>query len=328
MEKISVLMSVYNETSEMLIQSIESILGQDYKNIEFVIVLDNPENALAREILHQYIKSDQRIILIENEINQGLANSLNIALKQATGTIVARMDADDISMPTRLSEEIACLYEGNYDVVFTGKMDIDGNGNIIDCRPIKSSNKDYIKSVLKYNCIINHPSVMIRTRVLKSACGYRNFYCSQDYDLWLRLLSNHSSFGCIPKPLLLYRIRTESITGKNRLLQFETTRYIKKLYRVREKKGRDSYSWEHYNAYLKRHHVFDKKSQQRFNQAYTSYIESMQLRKIKDYPNAIRKLGSSLKGFCWVSIMIHNTFNEKRLDAYYKSAGNNSFPFG
>lgn len=94
-DKVSVIMSVYNEEIGILREAIESILNQSYKNIQFIIIIDNPGYEDAKKILNEYSKEDKRIEIIENYENIGLVNSLNKGLKLANGEFIARMDADD-----------------------------------------------------------------------------------------------------------------------------------------------------------------------------------------------------------------------------------------
>src|SRR3989338_4267706 len=119
--KISVIMSVYNgmplgpqsaswrtrtASSAYLKDAVESILNQTYENFEFIIVDDaSVDNSW------DYLKNlnDHRIKLIKNKKNLGLAASLNKALKVAKGNYIARMDADDISLPTRFEEQVNYL---------------------------------------------------------------------------------------------------------------------------------------------------------------------------------------------------------------------------
>ena len=82
-ELISVIMSTYNEKAEWIRKSVESILNQTYSNIEFVIVLDNPNNEMIQEVLREYEALDTRVRLVYNENNIGLVKSLNKALRVA-----------------------------------------------------------------------------------------------------------------------------------------------------------------------------------------------------------------------------------------------------
>jgi glycosyltransferase involved in cell wall biosynthesis len=117
---ISAVMSVYNESEEYLRKSIESILNQTYTDFEFIIILDNPDNKKARDILKEYENKDDRIVLLENEKNIGLAPSLNRGVKVARGKYIARMDADDIALPQRFEKQVYFLENNpDYAVCFT-----------------------------------------------------------------------------------------------------------------------------------------------------------------------------------------------------------------
>ncbi len=98
-------MSTYNETVEELKKAIDSILTQTFKNFEFIIILDNPQNYEHKKVINEYLSKDKRIIFLINESNIGLAASLNEGIENAKGDYIARMDADDISMPNRLEKE-------------------------------------------------------------------------------------------------------------------------------------------------------------------------------------------------------------------------------
>ena len=100
---ISVVMSVYNEKIEWIKDSVKSILGQSYTNIEFIIVIDNPGlDREVKEYLENTAKTDGRVVLLQNKENVGLAKSLNRGIAAANGAYIARMDADDISEKNRL----------------------------------------------------------------------------------------------------------------------------------------------------------------------------------------------------------------------------------
>ena len=124
--KISVIMSAYNESFDELSRSIDSIINQTYKNIEFIIVSDNPENKEIKKAVQ--VANDQRIKYLENKENVGLVQSLNRAISEATGSIITRMDADDISKKTRLKDELQYMQQNNLDIVGTFIEIIDEKG--------------------------------------------------------------------------------------------------------------------------------------------------------------------------------------------------------
>ena len=229
---ISVIMSVYNENEIALKESIDSILNQSYENIEFIIVLDNPQNANIKKILSAYKEKDIRVNIIVNEKNIGLAASLNKALDICKGKYVARMDADDISFVDRIRIQ---------------KEYLDRNTEIVMCstqaKKIGDSTK-YLKSkffsfdeintcLLINNCII-HPSVMFRKSFLDTYhLRYdENFLCSQDYELWSRI-AGIGKMAVLDKVLLYYRVHKEQISNAKREQQVQMAKNI--LYNQLEK---------------------------------------------------------------------------------------------
>lgn len=253
---ISVLMSIYNENENEIKKSVESILNQTFHDFEFIIVIDNPSMYYVENILKSY--NDDRLICLKNESNIGLAMSMNRAASIAKGKYIARMDADDISDLNRFQEEYTYLESHpNIGLVCTNYHYIDENNNTVNFESINVNFKSY-KKLLPYINMIHHPTVMIRKQVFDHVGGYRNFPCTQDYDLWLRLLHENIEFAKIEKDLLAYRIRENSTWKSNGMKQQMMFFYIKKLYKERKKNNTDSYSIENLNKYLLMYDVTKK----------------------------------------------------------------------
>ncbi len=215
--EISVVMSIYNEPEEYIKQSIESILNQTFKNFEFIILLDNPNNKIAEKLIRSYLKVDKRILFIKNKKNLGLTKSLNKAIKFSKGKFIARMDADDISHPDRLREQLLFLIENKeYALCGTKAYFIDNNGNIIENINSNVDNeitnyKDILKHIVKYNPFI-HSSIMFRKDIIFKVGMYNEkFKLCQDYDFLLRVCKHYKTF-IIPKKLLYYRINTKGLS--------------------------------------------------------------------------------------------------------------------
>ena len=121
-------MPVYN-AEKYLVESIESILNQSLKNFEFIIINDGSKDK-SLGIIKKYAKKDKRIILLNNSRNLGLQKTLNKGLEVARGKYVARMDADDISLPKRLEIQFNYM-EDHLEIFLVGSsaIVIDGNGN-------------------------------------------------------------------------------------------------------------------------------------------------------------------------------------------------------
>lgn len=242
MKMVSVLMSVYNENEREVVQCITSLVEQTYKNIEIIIVIDNPQKKeFYKRIIHQF--KDDRIIILVNEENIGLARSMNKAAEAATGRYLMRMDADDVSELNRIDLEVGYLKK-NRDVklVCTDFVYMDENGEIIRTSNYEGLNDRSIVESLPWKNCIHHPTVMMDKKAFVSLGGYRDFPCAQDYDLWLRFLTSKYKIHYLNSVMLRYRVRRNGITSKNKIRQLFTAWYIQKLFFERMKKGRDSYS--------------------------------------------------------------------------------------
>lgn len=288
-------MSTYNEKEIHLKESIQSILNQTYNNIEFIIICDNPENKNIQKILIEYEKKDDRVKVIINEKNIGLALSLNKAIKIAKGEYLLRMDADDISLPNRIEKQLDYM-ENNEDcsVLGSGRVDIDENGNVIKSNNIVISNFKKIKKVLPYGSVVTHPSVIMRKSIIVNMKGYRDFKASQDYDLWLRLLSNNYKIYNLQDKLIYYRIRDKSITSENPYKQYLYSKYSRLLYNERKEKTTDSYSPKNLEKYLIDNKFSNINRCKIFNENYRKYIKGIELIKHRKYVSGGKFVFSSM----------------------------------
>ncbi len=203
---VSVIMATYNEPEKYLRESIESILNQTFKDFEFIIVLDNPNNEKAEKIIKDYQKKDKRIIFIKNKKNLGLAGSLNKCIEIAKGKYIARMDADDIAFKERIEKQFKYM-ENNKDVdlLFSWVYFIDENGKIIkEFKPSKEKVKNLRKYFFKEHLLV-HPTLMARCEVLRKN-KYDENQGSEDFELWMRLIVKDYKFDVIEEFLLKYRI--------------------------------------------------------------------------------------------------------------------------
>jgi glycosyltransferase involved in cell wall biosynthesis len=197
---ISVIMPVHN-AEIYLKQSIESILGQSYTNFEFIII-DDGSNDSSYEIAKSY--NDKRIKVVKQD-QRGVAISLNKGISISNGEIIARQDADDISMFDRFEIQIKYLKE-HPEVCLLGTIAqlIDKDGNFIKNLDFPVNNEKLQKYILEINPFI-HGSLMIRKICLKQVGMYREqFLLAQSYDLWLRIAEK---FEIANIPLYLYKYR-------------------------------------------------------------------------------------------------------------------------
>ena len=212
--EISVIMSVYNQ-EKFLSDSIESILCQSEGNFEFLII-DDCSSDNSYDLIQNYSKKDGRIKLFKNSKNLGLTKSLNKILKKAKGKYIARMDADDISMASRLKEELSVFKENyNIGVVFSLSQIIDAENNLV-CNKWQPKKINNILDKMPYHNYITHSSCMISHDLFKKFGGYNeDYYLAQDWELWLRLINESVNFYCVNNVLLLFRVHDSNISNKS-----------------------------------------------------------------------------------------------------------------
>jgi len=204
---VSVIMATYNEPENYLRESIESILNQTFKDFEFIIVLDNPNNKKAEKIIKEYQQKDKRIVFIKNEKNLGRGASRNKAIDIANGRYIAILDADDIALPQRLEKQFKYMEDNkDVDLLFTWVYFIDEDGNILrEFKPEKYKFKEIRKYFFKEHLTV-HPSMMIKSDILKKIKYDEGLIRSQDYDLWIKCIAKNYKFDVIEEFLLKYRI--------------------------------------------------------------------------------------------------------------------------
>lgn len=209
MAMISVVMPVYNAES-FLNEAIESILNQTFGDFEFIII-NNASTDNSKKIIHSY--SDPRIKYIENDVNMGLVYSLNKGIDSSSGKYIARMDADDISMPERFFKQVNFL-EQNASVGICGSW-FENFGNITGISQYPAD-ENTIRFKMLYQLPVLHPSVLIRKNILdKYGLKYNsNFKQGEDYDLFVRI-AEVSNIANIPEVLIKYRQHTASIKSIN-----------------------------------------------------------------------------------------------------------------
>lgn len=208
---ISVVMPVYNG-EKFLREAIESILNQTFKFFEFLIIYDDSDdNTLP--IIQEFQEQDKRIVLI-NGNKEGITGALNKGIKKAKGKYIARMDADDISLPERFEKQINCLNKDSIDLISTGYEKIDIYGESTGEVVLHPSNPEVLKLLLVFCSPICHPSVMGKRQVFQEYM-YRSGVVAEDHDLWCRIVLKYKVSN-LEIPLLMYRVHLNSLSRNNR----------------------------------------------------------------------------------------------------------------
>lgn len=233
-KKVSVVMSIYSEPISWIEKSIRSILNQSFKNIEFVIIIDNPDNLEAIGYVESLKKQDDRVVVIRNDSNIGLGNSLNKGIQKASGDYIARMDADDISMRNRIEEEVKFLEKNKLDLVATNIMDMDMSGELTGKGTNYPTTNDKIEKYLKYGSCLPHPT-WLGKRSLFLENPYSSLRACQDYELVARLAQKGYRLGVVPQALLHYRLNKNSISSKKKVFQKTVSFYVRDCYKNKRK---------------------------------------------------------------------------------------------
>lgn len=199
--KISVIMPVYNG-EKYLAEAINSILTQTFTDFEFIIINDASTDSTA-QIINGFAKKDSRIRILTNKINLKIAATLNKGLNIAKGQYIARMDADDISLPHRLNLQVSFMDKHPEVGVCGSWLTIHETNKI--WRPPQYN--EQIKAMLLFESCLYHPTIIARkTNIIDVGKYSDEMFHAQDYDLWIKLLiSGDIKFANIAESLLRYR---------------------------------------------------------------------------------------------------------------------------
>ena len=266
---ISIIMSTYKEEETLLRESIESILNQTFKDFEFIIILDYPDNNLHKKIIEEYSKIDNRIRFFVNENNLGLTGSLNRGLSLAKGEYIGRMDADDISLPYRLERQLEYIKKNQYDLIGGITQMIDEEGNSIFSIQKVPTDFNKIKKALRYGQCIAHPTWLGRKEVFDCLNGYRNIPLCEDFDFTLRAVLNGFKISNLNETVLKYRMTKNSISRNNLYDQYLYMKYI-----TNEYSNGNIASVENAKEYVKNH--LNKKNAEKYLEANVIFNRMLQ----------------------------------------------------
>ena len=204
--QISVIMSIYNQKNRaQLDEAVKSVLNQSFKDFEFIIYNDGSDDGVY-EFLKEYACMDDRIVLINNPVNHGLAYSLNSCIDVARGKYLARMDDDDVCALDRLRIQYEYLEE-HPEIAYVGSNAklVDDEGKCWGIRKMPEMPDEH--NFLKFSPYI-HPTVMIRRSVFDGTvtyCASKDVLRCEDYELFMRLFKLGYKGYNIQQELIYYR---------------------------------------------------------------------------------------------------------------------------
>lgn len=222
--QVSVLMAAHNAEA-YLNRAIQSITNQTLENFELILINDGSTDATQR-IAEQLSENDKRIH-IYNQDNAGLTKSLNKGLALCRAQLIARMDADDISRPSRLSAQVHFMKQNpGISALGCHILKIDANGRSVQVWR-SPSRPDEAAWRLSLGCTLPHPGVMFRKSAVEQLGGYDpSKKSAEDYDLWCRMVRAGHSITNFPEILVDYRIHESQISTRKLDQQAETTELI------------------------------------------------------------------------------------------------------
>lgn len=192
----SVAMSVYkNDDPDQFELALRSITEeQTCKPDEIVLIVDGPVPQTLSEVIDRYEKQYPGFRTIRLAENGGLGNALRLAVESSSHELIARMDSDDISLPTRFEQQLRCFAEDPGADVVGGDITefIDTPDNIVGKRVVPCADAD-IKDYMRSRCAMNHVTVMYKRSAVLSAGNYMDWFWNEDYYLWIRMQLN----GCV-----------------------------------------------------------------------------------------------------------------------------------
>lgn len=210
--KFSVCIGVYlNDSPTLFIDAVRSVTNkQTQKPSELIVVVDGPLSQPLEDALNIIKQETRNLKLIRFEQNLGHAASRQAGLEAASNDLVAIMDADDISSEDRFELQLKAFEKHPEASVIGGQIKefIDEISNVVGMR-IVPENDNEIKKYLKSRCPMNFVTVMYRKDAVQAVGGFMEWYCEEDYYLWIRLAEKGYKFYNLTDNLVNVRVGTE-----------------------------------------------------------------------------------------------------------------------
>lgn len=237
MPAVSVLMSVYNG-ERFLREALDSVLGQTFADFEFIVV-DDASTDRSAAILAEV--TDPRLHVLRQQRNAGLVEALNLAASQASGALLARMDADDVAKPERLALQVLRFQQQPGLVLLGTAFDLmDARGAALGRQTVKTGDAQLRNALIEGNQF-GHPTTMMRADAFRTVGGYRALAgrFAQDYDLWLRL-AGMGEIDNLQEALLRYRVHEGQISVDKIVAQREAAELYRQLALQRQRGGAEN----------------------------------------------------------------------------------------
>ncbi|HOX96639.1 MAG TPA: glycosyltransferase family 2 protein [Candidatus Woesebacteria bacterium] len=225
---VSVILPVHN-ASKYLSKALESLRYQTYDNFE-IIAIDDASTDDSYAILKKYAQTEPRLRVFRNKTNLKIARTLNFGLTKAKGSFIARMDADDFSLPNRFLKQVKFLLAHPGVVVVGGQcLTIDKDDRVTGEKIFPTTHIG-IHDLMYTANPLQHPSIMIRRSLLPKNFSWYNplLTPAEDLDLFFRL-GKYGLYANLHSFILMYRQHIDSETFKNPKYTFQITQKVRHL---------------------------------------------------------------------------------------------------
>lgn len=211
--------------------ALDSMIGQSVPSDDIIVVKDGPIPAPLQQVLDARIASGTPIVQIQLEHNVGLGLALNAGIRAAKNELIARMDSDDYSLPTRCERQLEAFEQNpGLDIIGCPVLEfMDSIDHVVGRRNVPSTNREIYKFARKRDPF-NHPTVMYRKSTLIKVGLYSDLRNNQDSDLWLRMFLSGAVCQNLAEPLLFFRFNAN--TYKKRKSWLNTGSLIAIRYRA------------------------------------------------------------------------------------------------
>ena len=240
--KFSVAMCVYGgDRADWFKIAVDSILNQTAKPNEVVLVVDGPVPNELDEIICEYEKMDIFKVIRFAE-NQGHGNARRAGLENCSNELVAIMDADDISVPYRFEKQLNAFAEDDALDIVGGNITefVDEPENIVGQRVVFLEDSE-IKQDLKKRCPMNLVTVMYKKSSVNKVGGFIDWYCEEDYYLWIRMHLANMNFGNVSDNLVNVRVGKEMYQRRGGLKYYKSEKALQKYMRKNKVIGFGTY---------------------------------------------------------------------------------------
>ncbi len=228
-QKFSVSMCVYGrDNPEWFEVAVESILNQSIKPTEIILVVDGPIPSELENVISKY-EQNTLFKIIRFAENQGHGNARRAGLEACSNELVAIMDADDISHSTRFEKQLTEFsLHSDVDVVGGNITEfIDDPKNIVGARVVPTDNNEIIE-YMKKRCPMNLVTVMFKKESVERAGGFIDWYCEEDYYLWIRMAQENMKFSNVPDNLVNVRVGKEMYNRRGGKKYFQSEAKLQK----------------------------------------------------------------------------------------------------